>query len=77
VFTSDLQRYTGGVAEVEVSALRYRDLIDELCAEFPALEEETLRKLALAIDGVIIHTPLLETFSSNSELVFIARIAGG
>ncbi|MFT5335617.1 MAG: hypothetical protein ACI9GB_003536, partial [Halioglobus sp.] len=31
----------------------------------------------IAIDGVMIHSPLLETFGPNSELVFIPKIAGG
>jgi molybdopterin converting factor small subunit len=74
---ADLQRYTGGAAAVEVAALNYRDLVEELSDKFPELTVETLRKQALAIDGMVIHEPLLETFGSDSELVLVARIAGG
>jgi molybdopterin converting factor small subunit len=76
-FSSDLQRYTGGVAAVEVSALNYQELLGELSRRFPGLTGETLRKLALAVDGRVIHTPLLETFDADSELIFVPRIAGG
>jgi molybdopterin converting factor small subunit len=77
VFPAELQRYAGGAVEVEVSAGNYRDLVAELCRRFPALTEEAIGKQAIAIDGMIIHSPLLESFSNDSELVFFAKIAGG
>lgn len=76
-FPADLQRYTGGAAEVEVRALNYRDLLQELSRRYPALDPGSLRRLALAIDGVVIHEPLLESFRPDSELVLVPRIAGG
>ena len=76
-FPPDMQRFTDGASEVQVSALRFPDLVEELCSRFPALTEETIRKQAMAIDGMIIHEPLLESFQADSELVFFARIAGG
>ena len=75
--SADLQAATGGAAEVQVSAVTYRDMVAELCERFPALTEETIRKQAIAIDGMIIHSPLLESFHKDSELVFVAKIAGG
>jgi len=77
VLSSDLQRYTGQVREVDVAAGNYRELVAELCERFPDLPEDTVRKQSLAIDGMIIHTPMLETFARDSDLVFLARIAGG
>jgi molybdopterin converting factor small subunit len=74
---ADLQRYTGGAARVEVNALSYRDLVDELSRRFPALTPEIIRKQAIAIDGMVIHEPLLESFLPDSELVLVPRIAGG
>lgn len=74
---ADLQGHTGGAAELEVSALNYRDLVAELCRRYPALTEEAIRKQALAIDGMIIHSPLLEAFDKDAELVFFTKIAGG
>jgi hypothetical protein len=76
-FPSELQRYTGGVEAVEVDALNYRDLVAELASRFPELTPDTIRKQAIAIDGMIIHEPLLETFGPDSDLVLVRRIAGG
>lgn len=76
-FPADLQRHTGGRAEVAIDATRYRDAVVELCERFPALTEEVLSAYAVAIDGLIIHEPLLECFDSDSELVFVPQIAGG
>lgn len=77
IFSSDLQRFTNSTKEVEVSASRYQELVLELHQRFPALTAEIIGKHSIAIDGVIIHTPLLETFNSDSELVLTRRIAGG
>ena len=77
IFTSDLQRFTGGAREVEVAADSYRRLVAELQQRFPSLTEAIITRYGLAIDGAIIQTPLLERFGSDSELVFVTRIAGG
>lgn len=76
-FATDLQQYTGGVKNVAVSSCDYRSLVNELSERFPSLTAEIIQKYSLAIDGAIIQVPLLETFKPDSELVFIARIAGG
>ncbi len=76
IFTSELERLTGE-SEVTVAAEAYRDLLVELCARFPKLRQDALRKQALAIDGIVIQEPLLETFDADSELIFFAKIAGG
>jgi molybdopterin converting factor small subunit len=77
IFASDLRHHTDGLKEAEVVALSYRDLVRELTQRFPALTEERIKKYALSIDGMIIQKPMLETFGPDSELLFIARIAGG
>jgi hypothetical protein len=77
IFSTDLQRFTGGTREVEVIATRYQELLVELDQRFPDLTAAILGKYAIAIDGMIIQTPLLERFGKDSEVVFIAKIAGG
>jgi hypothetical protein len=76
-FAADLQRCAGGEKSTEVAARNYRELVTELCASYPDLTADMVHKYALAIDGAIIQTPLLETFDRESELVFIPRMAGG
>lgn len=77
ILSAELQRYTDGTREFEVAANTYQSLVTELRQLFPALPEAIIAKHAIAIDGVLIQTPLLETFDQDSELLFIAKIAGG
>ena len=75
-FSSDLARYTGE-AEVEVEALDYRSLIDELINAFPELANSEIKELALALDGELIQEPLLIEFQESAELHFVPRLAAG
>ena len=76
VFSSELQRFTGE-AKCRVVAENYRDLLDEITARYPSLSRDELLKMAVAIDGEIIHDPLLETVNRASEVHFLYRISGG
>ena len=75
-FSSDLARYTGE-EEVEVEALNYRSLIDELINAFPELANSEIKELALALDGELIQEPLLIEFQESAELHFVPRLAAG
>ena len=76
VFSSELQKLTGE-DRTEVSATVYRDIIDQLVQQYSALDKDSLMEMAVAIDGEIIHDPLLETVTADSELHFLYRISGG
>ena len=75
-FSSEQQRYTNEVA-CEVSAADYRELIDHITQRYPALSRADLLQMAIAIDGEIIHEPLLESIAEHSEVHFLHFIAGG
>ena len=77
IFPTDLQQYTGGVERTEVAAGNYRQLVKELAERFPALTTDVIQNRALAIDGAVIPTPMLETFNEDSELVFFGWMQGG
>lgn len=76
IFSSELQRLTGE-DKAEVAAADYRALLEVLTARYPRLEHKMLLEMAVAIDGVIIHDPLLEQVDSNSEVHFLYKISGG
>ena len=76
VFSSELQRFTGE-ERTRVQASRFKEIVAELLERYGRLTEEQLMAMAVAIDGEIIHTPLLETVGENSELHFLHRISGG
>lgn len=77
ICTGDLRRYTGGREEIELLATNYRAALRELQGAFPGLTADVLDRYSVSIDGVLIQSPLLETFGEHSELVFIPKIAGG
>ncbi len=76
IFSSELQRLTGE-EKTDVVASNYRDLLDEVTTRYPRLNRAELLKMAVAIDGVIIHDPLLEQVDDDSEVHFLYKISGG
>ena len=78
VFIPDhLASVTGGVREVEVIATTYRELVQKLDELYPGAAEAIMGKVAVAIDGDIIHDALLDPLEADSEVCFLHRIEGG
>jgi hypothetical protein len=75
-FSSAQQQLTG-VAECDIAAADYRQLLGAIAQRFPRLDMAELQKMAIAIDGEIIHEPLLESLTEHSEVHFLHFIAGG
>jgi hypothetical protein len=76
IFSSELQRFTGE-EKTSVSSTNYRDLLVELLDRYRRLPEDEILKMAVAIDGEIIHDPFLEAVGPDSEVHFLFRISGG
>jgi len=76
-FPDHLTRHTAGVREIEVGASSFRDLVAKLEARFPGISSVLLGKVAVAIDGNIIHDPFLDPIGPQSEVYFLHRIEGG
>ncbi|MCH7742856.1 MAG: MoaD/ThiS family protein [Proteobacteria bacterium] len=76
IFSSELQRLTGE-EHTCVIATNYRDLVAELLNRYEKLTEDEILNMAVSIDGEIIHDPLLEAVSPESEVHFLFRISGG
>jgi hypothetical protein len=75
-FPDHLTRYTDGNRELDVAASNFRELVAQLDTRFPGLAEQ-LGKVAVAIDGDIIHDPFLDPIGRDSEVYFLHRIEGG
>jgi molybdopterin converting factor small subunit len=73
---ADLSRHTGGVEILEIDAPRVRELQQALAARFPALAGE-IERFAVAVDGEIYSDAPYHVLTSESEVYFIPRIAGG
>jgi molybdopterin converting factor small subunit len=76
IFSSELQRITGE-EKTTVSVDTYRDLVDEITKRYAGLARDDIMDMAVAIDGEIIHDPLLEPVGPDSEVHFLYRISGG
>jgi hypothetical protein len=76
IFSSELQRLTGE-EQTRVDAEVFKDIVAEISYQYAALEYDALMKMAVAIDGEIIHTPFLEKVAVSSEIHFLYRISGG
>ncbi|MDK1023349.1 MAG: MoaD/ThiS family protein [Gammaproteobacteria bacterium] len=76
IFSSELQKFTRE-EQTDVDVLNYRDLVSALEDKYQDLGSDTLMKMAVAIDGEIIHDPLLERLAPDSEVHFLYRISGG
>lgn len=78
-----LRNLTGGRAELDVEGATARQIITNLEAQHPGIEERLLDNgrlrpnIAIAIDGEISPLGLLESIPSTSELHFLTAIRGG
>ena len=75
-FSSTLTRHTGGLQQVTMDAPRVHELLEKLVARFPGLVHE-LEHLAVAIDGEVRPDAAYEALTSQSEIYFVPKIAGG
>ena len=76
IFSSELQKLTGE-EKTHVDSEVFKDIVTEITNRYSALEHDELMRMAVAIDGEIIHTPFLEKVAPSSELHFLYRISGG
>ena len=76
-FPDHLTQHTAGVRELEVDTSSFRDLVAKLDARFPGISAILIGKVAVAIDGHIIHDPFLDPIAPQSEVYFLHRIEGG
>ena len=76
-FPDHLTQHTAGVRELEIDTSSFRDLVAKLEVRFPGISAVLLGKVAVAIDGHIIHDPFLDPIAPASEVYFLHRIEGG
>jgi molybdopterin converting factor small subunit len=75
--SNDMLSGTGGLDVVTIDAPRVHELIHELVTRFPALNTDMFGRLAVAIDGEIHTDADYLPLTSDSEVHFVPRIAGG
>ena len=75
-FPDHLMQLTAGVRELEVHAESFRDLVAKLERALPGNFAVLIGKVAVAIDGDIIHDPFLDPISAELGGVFPAPDRG-
>ena len=71
------RRYTDGQTQLDCAANNYAALVTALEARFPGFSRSLDSGMAVAIDGEIYQTPLLEPIGPDSEVQFLPLIGGG
>ena len=80
-----MRTLTHGEKEASVAGATVRQVIDALEAQFPGIKaklydaerDRLVRGLAVTVDGVTSELGLLEKVGPDSEMHFLAAIAGG
>ena len=76
VFSSAQQRFTAGEASAEFESKRVDDLIRQIYARYPELED-LLEHAAVAVDGVVHNDALYVPIPAGAEVHFVGAVAGG
>ncbi len=76
VFSSSQRPLVDGAERVEVEAKRVSELLRQLYERFPKLAGQ-LDDAAVAIDGQSHNDPRYQPLQPESEVHFLARVAGG
>jgi len=78
-----LRKYTEGLERVEVPGRSIRELVHNLGARFPGIDQQLIEdgdiraSIAVSIDGEIATGGVLDAVSENSEVHFIPALGGG
>ncbi len=78
-----MRKLTGGHDRVTVSGKNLREAIADLDRQFPGIANQLLdngdikASIAVAIDGEVGTSGVLDTIRENSEIHFMPSIAGG
>ena len=80
---SMMQKLTGGARRVELEGSNVRELVKNLEKRYPGCERwlvdgaELKSNVSVAVDGAMAPMGLLEKVDENSEVHFVAALAGG
>jgi molybdopterin converting factor small subunit len=77
VLTGALRAAAGGLAEIEVEASTFREVLDRLAEAQPDLRPLIERGVSLAIDGLIYREAWLTPIRADSEVVLMPYMTGG
>ncbi len=66
-----------GARSVEVEASNFKQLLDRLSEDYPALKPQINRGVSLAVDGVVFRDAWFTPISDENEVVLLPHLVGG
>jgi len=72
-----LGKAAGGKNKVDVEAKDIRELFRKLAEQYPGLEPDIERGIAVAIDGVIYRDTWSKELPQGAEIFLLPRLVGG
>jgi len=72
-----LRQYADGLAEVEVEAATFKQLLDVLSARYPGLKPQIARGVSVAIDGRVYREAWFTPIKPGSQVVLMPYMVGG
>ena len=72
-----LRAAAGGKDKLDIEAKDIRELFRKLAEQYPRLEPDIERGIAVAIDGVIYRDTWSKQLPQGAEIFLLPRLAGG
>jgi sulfur-carrier protein len=72
-----LRHATEGLAEVEVQASTFKELLDQLSRTYPGLQPQIKRGVSVSVDGRIYREAWFTPIKPDSEVVLMPFMVGG
>lgn len=72
-----LSDFADGKEVVEVEASNFKQLLDRLAEQYPALQPQINRGVSVAVDGVVFRDAWFTPISDENEVVLLPHLVGG
>ncbi|MFV2053687.1 MoaD/ThiS family protein [Aliiroseovarius sp. YM-037] len=72
-----LRNLVDGQAVIEVEASNFKELLDALETQYPALKPQIERGVSFAVDGVIYREAWFTPINEENEIVLLPYMVGG
>ncbi len=72
-----LRSLADGQEFVELEAANFKQLVDQLATQYPALRPQIKRGVSFALDGVIYRDAWFTPISEENEIVLMPYMIGG
>ena len=76
-FWGSLQAFADGKEWVEVEATTFKEMVDQLALEYPALKPQIDRGVSMALNGKIYSSAWFTKLTEEDEIVLLPFMVGG